>query len=101
MTRFHALLLAGLTLFIVAYGQDALGISDCDDPICHAWQQTSDSTPIEGIEYQLDSPDLWVDLSACDNTAVASGCSALKPCQPVRRGSHATTSGLGSFLLYR
>ncbi len=73
MTKFPVLFFAVFALCIVAYGQDAFGIFDCADPRCHVWQQTSRLTPIEGIEYQLDSPDLWIDRTECDNTAAAAG----------------------------
>ncbi len=71
MTKLPVLFFAVFALCIVAYGQDAFGIFDCADPRCHVLQQTSRPTPIEGIEYQLDSPDLWIDRTECDNTAVA------------------------------
>ena len=60
-----------LSLFVLE--QDAFGIADCDNPRCHSLEQSTRSSPINGLEYQLDSPDLWVDRTACSNTSVAAG----------------------------
>ena len=58
---------------IIAYDQQAFAILGCDTPHCYALQQTSRSTAIDGIEYELESPDLWVDRDACLNIAVSTG----------------------------
>lgn len=60
-------------LGIIAIQQDAFGILGCDNPHCYALQQTSRATAIQGIEYSLDSPDLYVDRTACNNIAVSAG----------------------------
>ena len=62
-----------LTLSLFVLEQDAFGIADCDNPRCHSLEQSTRSSPINGLEYQLDSPDLWVDRTACSNTSVAAG----------------------------
>ncbi len=73
MTQSVIVFLIVFALSIIAYDQDAFGILGCDVPHCYALQQTSRSTAIDGIECQLDSPDLWVDRTACKNVAVSAG----------------------------
>jgi len=58
---------------IIAYDQQAFAILGCDNPHCYALQQTSRSTAIDGIKYELESPDLWIDRDACLNIAVSTG----------------------------
>ena len=60
-------------LVIVAYDQEIFADIACDSPKCYAFQQTSNSTAINGIEFDLESPDLWVDRNECDNTAISGG----------------------------
>ncbi len=73
LTKFLILFSVVFALGVVAYDQEAFGILGCDNPHCYALQQTSRSTSIQGIEYELDSPDLWVDRTACANIAVSTG----------------------------
>ena len=72
MKRILVLLTILFALGAIAVHHDVFGDSDCD-PSCTALQQTDRSTPVQGIEYQLDSPDLWVDRTACEDTAVSAG----------------------------
>lgn len=60
------------SLSIVGLSSDAFAECSLSDT-CHAYMQYNPSTSIQGLEYQLDSPDLYVDRNACDNTAVSSG----------------------------
>ena len=73
MTKYLVLFFAVFALGVVVYGQDAFGILGCDSTRCYALQQTSRFTSIHGIEYELDSPDLWIDRTACANIAVSTG----------------------------
>lgn len=57
-------------LGFVAVHHDAFATSDCDDPHCRAVITTG---IVDGLEYELDSPDLYVDRSACGDTAVSTG----------------------------
>ncbi len=67
------------TLSFVAYNQDAFAILGCDNPHCYSLVQSSRSSPIQGMEYELDSPDLWVDRNACLNIAVSTGWLVANP----------------------
>ena len=58
---------------ITALDRDVFGDPACDDPRCHVLEKTSRSSPIQGLQFDLDSPDLWVDRTMCDNTAVSAG----------------------------
>ena len=58
---------------ITALDRDVFGDPACDDPRCHVLEKTSRSSPIQGLQFDLDSPDIWVDRTMCDNTAVSAG----------------------------
>ena len=60
-------------LGVTSLGQDAFGILGCDDPHCYALSQSNRSSPVDGLQYTLDSPDLWVDRTDCANIAVSTG----------------------------
>jgi len=62
-----------VTLSFVALDQDAFGILGCDVPHCYSLVQSSRASEIDGIQYELDSPDLFVDQTACENIAVSTG----------------------------
>ncbi len=53
---FTLLFLIGMTYV----SQDAFGIAGCDVPHCYALDQSIRTSPIDGIKYQLDSPDLYM-----------------------------------------
>lgn len=59
-------------LSFVVLEQNAFGIG-CDDPHCRSLVQSSRLSEIDGIQYELDSPDLFVDQTACENIAVSTG----------------------------
>ncbi len=40
---------------------------------CYSLEQSTRSYSIDGLEYQLDSPDLWVDRNACLNISSTTG----------------------------
>ena len=60
-------------LGVTSLDQDAFGILGCDDPHCYALSQSSRSSPVDGLQYTLDSPDLYVDRNQCANIAVSTG----------------------------
>ena len=60
-------------LGVTSLGQDAFGILGCDDLHCYALSQSSRSSPVDGIRYTLDSPDLYIDRNQCVNIAVSTG----------------------------
>ena len=57
---------------VVVVQQDAYGVCDASHH-CYALQQTSISTAINGIEFELDSPDLWIDRTNCNDIAASAG----------------------------
>ena len=61
-------------LSFVVYDQDVFAASsDCRDPShCYALVRSSFSL-VEGLQYELDSPDLWIDRNQCNNIAVSTG----------------------------
>ncbi len=61
------------TLSFVAINQEAFAILGCDDPHCYSLMQSDNSSPVDGLEYSLDSPDIWVDPNTCNNIAVSTG----------------------------
>ena len=48
-------------LSFVAVNQEAFAILGCDNPHCYSLVQSNRFIPIDGVEYNLDSPDLFVD----------------------------------------
>ena len=73
MNLFFFLIIIVFSLsLVVIVQQDAYGVCDASHR-CYALQQTSNSTAINGIEYELDSPDLWIDRTDCNNIAVSTG----------------------------
>lgn len=53
----------------------AFGASDCDDPRCYAQLKTSRSSPIDGLQFDLDSPSVYInrDPNVCENFAASAG----------------------------
>ena len=60
-------------LSFVAVNQEAFAILGCDNPHCYSLVQSNRFIPIDGVEYNLDSPDLFIDQAACENIAVSTG----------------------------
>ncbi len=58
-------------LSIVAVSQSAFA-DECDGPRCYS-QIQSNAIEIEGMKYELDSPDLYIDRSCNENVAVSTG----------------------------
>lgn len=58
---------------IIAVQQNAFaeGVTDCDVPHCYVIVETNPTSAMQGVQYKLDVPDLYVDRNACDNIAVS------------------------------
>ena len=72
----HLLLLffAVSTLFVLSASYPNASATDCsvNDP-CYSQIQTNPSSPIKGVQFQLDSPDLYIDINSCTDAAVSAG----------------------------
>ena len=71
--KFLILLAVVFALSLTALEQDAFGILGCNDPHCYSLIQSDRIDSVQGIEYKLDAPDLWVDRTTCQNIAVSTG----------------------------
>ncbi len=65
-----------IALIFVVVDQDVFAADvGCNDPFhCYSLMRATSLTPIQGFQYELDSPDLWVSSSDCDtNIALSTG----------------------------
>ena len=77
--KFLVLSVIAFAICITALDHDVFGDPECEDPSCHVLEKTSRSSPIQGIQFDLDAPDIWVDRTMCDNTAVSAGWLVANP----------------------
>lgn len=70
-------LFCAFAIFAVQQNAFAEGAIDCDDPHCYVYVETNPTSAMEGVQYKLDTPDLYVDRNACDNIAVLSAFATL------------------------
>ncbi len=64
-------LFCALTIIAVQQNAFADGVTDCDDPHCYVLVETNPTSLMQGVQYKLDTPDLYVDRNACVNVAVS------------------------------
>ncbi len=61
-------------LFVLSASYPNASATDCsvNDP-CYSQIRTNPSSPIQGVQFQLDSPDLYIDRNFCTDRAVSAG----------------------------
>ncbi|MCJ8306757.1 MAG: DUF5011 domain-containing protein [Nitrosopumilus sp.] len=57
---------------VFSYTQDAYAQLACNDPHCYALERHRQNF-VDGLEYDLAAPDLWIDRNTCTDIAVSTG----------------------------
>ena len=74
--RKHLLLLffAVSALFVLSASYPDAFATDCSPTEqCYSQIRTNPSSPVQGVQFQLDSPDLYIDRHSCTDRAVSAG----------------------------
>ncbi len=70
--KYLLIIFALVTIGIFSYTQDASAQLACNDPHCYGLQIHRQNF-VDGLEYDLSAPDLWIDRNACTDIAVSTG----------------------------
>ena len=74
--RKHLLLLffAVSALFVLSASYPDAFATDCSvNDLCYSQIRTNPSSPVQGVQFQLDSPDIYIDRNFCTDAAVSAG----------------------------
>ncbi len=70
--KYVLIILAFVIFGVFDYVQDASAQLACNDPHCYALERYQQNY-VDGLEYDLSAPDLWIDRNACTDIAVSTG----------------------------